>query len=70
MRRMCDQQRYRANVDKCREAAREAYESSAEREKEVGKKAYSANFKHIYIADSRHKERRIAINVQQWTSIN
>ena len=35
--------------------------------KEVGRKAYSANFKHIRIADSRHKERRIAINVQQWT---
>ena len=31
MRRMHDQQRYRANADKCKEAAREAYESSAER---------------------------------------
>ena len=33
--------------------------------KEVGKKAYSANFKHMHTADSRHKGRRIAINVQQ-----
>ena len=30
-RRMRDQQRYRANADKYEEAAREAYESSAER---------------------------------------
>ena len=30
-RRMRDQQRYRANADKYKEAAREAYESSAER---------------------------------------
>ena len=35
--------------------------------KEAGRKAYSANFKHMHIADSRHKGRSIAINVQQWT---
>ena len=29
--RMCDQQCYRANADKYKEAAMEAYESSAER---------------------------------------
>ena len=47
MRRMCDQQRF---ADKYKEAAREAYESSAERNfKEAGRKAYSANFKaHAY----------------------
>ena len=67
-RKMRDQQRYRANADKYKEAAREAYESSTERNfKGGGRKAYSANFKHMHIADSRHKGRRIAINVQQWT---
>ena len=29
--------------------------------KEAGRKAHSANFKHMHIADSRHKGRRIAI---------
>ena len=29
--------------------------------KKAGRKAHSANFKHMHIADSRHKGRRIAI---------
>ena len=29
--------------------------------KEAGRKAHSTNFKHMHIADSRHKGRRIAI---------
>ena len=29
--------------------------------KEAGRKAHSANFKHMHIADSRHKGRRVAI---------
>ena len=47
MRRMRDQQHYRANADKCKDAAREAYESNTERKKKEDRKAYSANFKHI-----------------------
>ena len=29
--------------------------------KEAGRKAHSANFKYMHIADSRHKGRRIAV---------